>query len=741
MPTTGLDPITTKRSLAAIMFTDIVGFTALMGESEEKALRTRRINREIHQQRIEAAGGTWLKEMGDGTMASFASITEALRAAIEIRKICKQELGVEVKVGIHFGEVTYEDNDVFGDGVNIASRIESLAAGGGILISESVYRDIKNKTDFKTAFVGETTLKNVAGKHKIYQVLDGDLAKPTITIKSGGKSKLLAGVGILLVALMAASYFVIVLMVFSKSNKNTSIAVLPFHSQSQEEDQKHYGVGLATEIRSKLSQSKHFEFISSMQATMGYGYTDSPAKIGEELDVQYLLSGVYQISGDRIKVDVELVDAKSGGVVWNLSFNELFTDIFELQSRIATKVYSEFSMTEGQQDDSPTQNIEAYSHYLKGLELEVSTHDRERKLEAEEQLGLAIQKDSSFIDPYVSLIRVKAYWTALHGRLKGKEEYERVLKEITVLKDYADAHFSSSPKYPLIQGFIAYLIDRDYDEGQKHFEKVLMHDPENFDAHNWIAAIYKRKLMQKEAIDHLSKARKLDPSYVSIWLEMTIVFATMGDYAAAEKAYHNGVILEMDEGDAGIFWEQGKTRPGLGEEDPFAYFVEKRFIERDFAGLIDRIDTTKMINAIDIAWWKANAYYGLGIQDSVKHYAQFFLDSTDGANPILHAMLRNKEKAILAIDNAIGTLAPSEKMHYCNFRVGEIVLLSILGEYKEATELLIKLNREYPSFGRYARLFHDPLMDKIKRESPAFVEALKNIKFPPKLELERVVKL
>jgi len=737
----GQNPNNTSRSLAAIMFSDIVGFTALMGENEEKALRIRRINREIHLQQIEAVGGTWLKEMGDGTMASFATITEALRAAIEIRRICKQELGMEIKVGIHFGEVANEDNDVFGDGVNIASRIEALAAGGGILISESVYRDVKNKWIFKTAFIGETTLKNVAGKHKIYQVLDGDLTKPTVTIKSGRKSMLLAGVATLIVVLTAVSFFVIWPRLFSKTNTSTSIAVLPFHSQSEDEDQKHYGVGLATEIRSKLSQSKQFEFISSMQATMGYGYTDSPAKIGDELDVKYILSGIYQISGERIKVDVELVDAQSGGVVWNLSFNELFTDIFELQSMVATKVFREFSMTEGPNDGLPTQNIEAYSHYLKGLELEAGKNEFERRLEAEEQLGLAIQKDSSFVDPYVSLVRMKAFWISRNSRLKGKEEYDRALKEVMELRDYAKVDFSGSPKYTLILGFIAYLIDRNYDEGQKYFEKVLIHDPEDLDANNWIGAIYKRKLMHKEAIYHLSKARKLDPSQGSVWQEMMIVFASMGDYASAERAYNNGVILGINaEEDAGIFGEQGRTRPREKVEEPFWYFVEKKVIERDFRGIIDILDTSKMVDPITISWWKAYSYYGLGIQDSVKHFGHFFLDNTNGLNPYLHAILGNKEKAIGILHEGIGRLAASEKMQYCNQRVQEIILLSVLGEYEEATELLTKLNREYPNFGRYGRLFHDPFVDKIKRESPTFVKALNSMKLPPKLDLEGLIK-
>jgi len=278
------------RKLAAIMFTDIVGYTAMMGKSESKTLEIRRRNKEIHQQIIKDVGGKWLKEVGDGTLASFTTITDAVKSAVEIRQTCKQELDIVLKIGIHLGDVMYEDGDVFGDGVNIASRIQDLAVGGGILISETVYKDIRNKDDFKSAFIGETSLKNVDGQNKIYQLLDGDLLKPTIKIKSRSRSKLMGVAATLILVLMAVSYFIIWPKVFGTSDTNTSIAVLPFHNPTDDESQKYYGVGLATEIRSKLSQSKHFEFISSMRATMGYTNTDLPDKIGDELEVKYLLS-------------------------------------------------------------------------------------------------------------------------------------------------------------------------------------------------------------------------------------------------------------------------------------------------------------------------------------------------------------------------------------------------------------------------------------------------------------------
>jgi len=739
---TGQRQNSTNRSIAAIMFTDMVGFTALMGESEERALRARRINREIHLQQIEEVGGTWLKEIGDGTMASFVSITDALRAAIKIRQACKMELGIELKVGIHFGEVSNEDSDVFGDGVNIASRIESLAAGGGILISESVFRDVKNKTEFKTAFVGETTLKNVAGRHKIYQVLDGDLVKPTIKIKTRRKWGIPVGMGALIIALTIASYFGLSPKPFSRTGAQTSIAVLPFHNLSEDEDQKHYGIGLANEIRSKLSQSRHFEFISSMQATMAMDYSDSPAKIGDELEVKYLLSGVYQMSGERIKLDVELIDTQTGGVVWNLSFNELFADIFELQSKVAAKVFDEFSVADNQMDDFPTQNMEAYSHYLKGLDLKARNFNlRQGSPEAEEQLSLAIQKDSSFIDPYVSLVEIKSYWIATNQRLKGEMEYENVVKEVLDLEDYGEAHFSDSPKFTLIRGIIAYLVNRNYDDGQKYFKEVLTRDPENLNANNWIAAIYKRRLMQKEAINRFSKSIKLDPSQGEIWLEMTIVFASMGDYASAEKAYHNGVILgRPPEIDAGIFYEQGKTYPGQREKDPFTYYFDTKWFERDFRGALDILDTAKRVDPVAIAMMKAEIFHVLGMRDSVRRYGQYLLGHTNGLGHLTSAIVGSRENALRILDESTSSVDRSDKMIYCRVMVSRIITLSVLGEYEEATKLLLTLNREYPNFGRYAALFSDPLMDRIKSKSPSFVKALNGLKLPPKLNLEGLPK-
>ena len=163
--------MTQSRQLAAIMFTDIVGYTALMSEDEQRAFELLKKNRRVQRPVIEKFNGRWLKEIGDGVLASFSTISDAVNCALEIQEICKNEKDLKLRIGIHQGEVVFEENDVFGDGVNVASRLEPLAPIGGIVVSESVHRNVQNKPGIETKFVREEDLKGVKDPVKIYQII------------------------------------------------------------------------------------------------------------------------------------------------------------------------------------------------------------------------------------------------------------------------------------------------------------------------------------------------------------------------------------------------------------------------------------------------------------------------------------------------------------------------------------------------------------------------------------------
>ncbi|MGI8583418.1 MAG: adenylate/guanylate cyclase domain-containing protein, partial [Chitinophagaceae bacterium] len=168
-----------SRQLAAIMFTDIVGYTALMGEDEDKAFELLNKSRLLHKPIIEKYGGKWIKELGDGVLATFSTVTDAVFCACSIIKGCEDIEGLQLRIGIHQSEVVFENDDVFGDGVNIASRLQSLAPIGGICISETVRNNVANRKEIQTRFVKEETLKHVKEPVRIYEVIV-DCAEPMI---------------------------------------------------------------------------------------------------------------------------------------------------------------------------------------------------------------------------------------------------------------------------------------------------------------------------------------------------------------------------------------------------------------------------------------------------------------------------------------------------------------------------------------------------------------------------------
>ena len=212
-----------SRQLAAIMFTDIVGYTALMGKDEQKAFEFLNKNRQIQKPIIEQHGGHWIKELGDGVLASFSTVSDAVTAAIKIQEACNAAKDFQLRIGIHLGEVVFENEDVFGDGVNVASRIQAKAPPGGIWISESVHNNVVNKHDIETRFVKTEHLKNVKDPVRIFEVVAKGfpVTRPKITLaKPGSKVKVAIGfIGIAL--LLLGGYFIYQFLVAPKENSES----------------------------------------------------------------------------------------------------------------------------------------------------------------------------------------------------------------------------------------------------------------------------------------------------------------------------------------------------------------------------------------------------------------------------------------------------------------------------------------------------------------------------------------
>ena len=307
----------TTRKLTAVMFTDIVGYTVLMSKDERKALQVLQRNLDTLKRCVKKFNGDWLKEMGDGTLSSFASAVDAVNCAMDIQHRLMDDPDLTVRIGIHIGDVVVKEGDIYGDGVNVASRIEPLAEPGGICITERIYDDIRNRPNIETTFLGEKSLKNVDRPIKVYAITGEVLPAPSVEPKEPEaeiekkvppvevpeKKPIRLWVGYALSVVITAILLIFVVwMIVERGSapseglvetgiREKGIAVLPFDNFSDRMDDEFFSDGITDDIITQLSKIKDLHVISRT-STKQYKNTDkSPRLIGEELGVVNLLEG------------------------------------------------------------------------------------------------------------------------------------------------------------------------------------------------------------------------------------------------------------------------------------------------------------------------------------------------------------------------------------------------------------------------------------------------------------------
>jgi len=436
------------RQLAAIMFTDIVGYTSLMGMDEENAFRILNKNRSLQKPIIEEFHGRWIKELGDGVMASFNTVSDAVKAAIKIQKESRSIPELELTIGIHLGEVVFENEDVFGDGVNIASRIQAFAKPGSIYISEAIHNNISNKQGIETEFVRQEKLKNVASPMRIYEVV-------TVPNSNSAKTSVHESA--------------------RKSSEN-SIAVLPFANMSNDPDQDYFCDGISEEIIDALAQLNRLRVIARTSTFSFKGKNLDVREIGKTLDVKTLLEGSVRKSGNRLRITTKLVSVEDGSHLWTKRYDRELEDIFSIQEDIATNVATELKgfLTHREKEVIRPQktSIEAYEAFLKGLELFHQLNVWESKIMFEK----AIEMDPGYAPAHAGLSDVLAQIYEWHGGdssdLARAESHS--IRALSLSPGMAECHTS--------YGFVLSLRKR-YSEAEKEFEEAIQLNPNSFDAY------------------------------------------------------------------------------------------------------------------------------------------------------------------------------------------------------------------------------------------------------------------
>ena len=502
--------------LAAIMFTDIVGYTALMGKNSKKALELLHKNREIHKSAIQKHHGKWLKEMGDGILVQFESAIDSIRCAIEIQKKARENLDGSLRIGIHLGDVTIENNDVFGDGVNIASRLQTIADPGGIYFSDSIQHAIRANEDIQTEYFGAIQLKNVDYLLNTYYISEKGFPTPGRkkklslsgrTQKSLLKSAYTYLLAILIIAITVGGWW----FMNRASDELKAIAVLPVENLSQESDQEWLSAGIHHALIDELCKIHSLRVVSR---TSSLKYQDSDLAIPEiakELKVDGIVEASYTKEGGNLKLQVRLIKAApEERQIWRQSYDQELQNVYSIYNDVVKSVAEAghillSSQEQSRLNNSRAVNPEAYEAYLRGMSFweKATKNDLDKALDY-----FTVSRD---LDPEYALayLGIAYVWG---GRLQhGFISYDEVKEKLEAASSKAIEFDSSMAE---IRGWMA--VNKvwwawDFENAEEEFLKAIELNPN----YSFALAYYAHYLAimgePYEGLPYGEEALELDP--------------------------------------------------------------------------------------------------------------------------------------------------------------------------------------------------------------------------------------
>jgi TolB-like protein len=479
------------------MFTDIVGYTALMGEDEKHALSVLEENRKIHRKAIKKHNGRWLKEIGDGILISFHSAIEAVNCALEIRYEAIKTEDYNIRIAIHQGDVVFEEGDVYGDGVNIASRIESLTPPDKIYVSEAVYYNVHNHKGIHCDYIKEEHLKNVKHPVKIYNIRADDSLLQEILIKKNKEPEkkifspnrfLKIFLGILIIATIGLiTYRLVIKQTLSDRllNNEKSIAVMAFEDLSPTGDQEYLGDGISEEIINTLAKFENLKVIARTSSFQFKGEKVDIREVGQKLQVNSILEGSVISANGKIRITAQLIDVRDGTHIWSEKYDYNMTDIFSIQDRIAEAISSKFQLASSGDKGNKiiTTSTAAYNQYFKGNFQMTETWSRESFEMAIKYYQEAIQLDPEFAAAYSGLAYAYIELTGWHSNIAPSEEYrvkcqEAAMKALELNPDQAEAYISL--------GQIVQYYENDWNKANTYYNKGMELKP----GASWVYLVY-----------------------------------------------------------------------------------------------------------------------------------------------------------------------------------------------------------------------------------------------------------
>lgn len=477
------------RQLAAILFADMEGYTALMQENEPLARLKRRRLKEVLEDTIEQFNGKLLQYYGDGSLSIFNSALDSVRFAINMQQLLQQEPRVDLRMGIHTGDVTVEEGAIYGDGVNLASRIESLGVPGGILISEKVFDEIKNQESIRTRELGYFELKNVKLPVRVFAIANEGITVPS---RDSIKGK--------------------------TTQPGNRLAVLPFVNLSADPDNEYFSDGITEELLNTISKVDGLQVISRTSSFAFKGKQDDIRDIAIRLNVDKVLEGSVRKSGNRVRITAQLINAADGYHIWSENYDRNLTDIFEVQDEIsniiADKLKEQLTAMSSAVSEEPTvapvaraplPNVSAYTAYLKGLYLwnKMTPADATNAIRCFEQ---AIAMEPDYAQAYAMMAAAYSYLGATGQMLPQKAfaiVHRYADKALELDSSIAESHTAKASAY--------LFYEWKWEAAFEALQKAIKLNPGFMETYELLAFYYIVMGEKDMAVQVMEEAEKIDP--------------------------------------------------------------------------------------------------------------------------------------------------------------------------------------------------------------------------------------
>ncbi len=470
------------RQLAAIMFSDISGYTALMQQNEQLAKDNRRKVKEVLEISVGGYNGKILQYYGDGALSIFKSAVDGVKCAVEIQQTLRKEPKVDLRIGIHTGDISIEDETIYGDGVNLASRIESLAVPGSIFISEKVFDEIRNQENLTAREMGCFEFKNIIKPVRVFAIDNEGLVVPTRN-ELKGKTK----------------------------QPTNRLAVLPFVNMSADPENEYFSDGITEELMNAFTKVDGLQVTSRTSSFAFKGKDNDIREIGIQLNVDRILEGSVRKAGNRVRITAQLINAADGYHIWSENYDRDLTNIFEVQDEISSiivnKCRENFAAKKHEEKlvKTPIQNIEAYSLFLKGLHFHNKITPKNTK-KAIEYFEKAIALEPGYAHAYAMAATGYAYLGAT-GQMHPNKAFEVVHR----FSDKAIQLDSSLAAGYSAKGAAYLLYDWKWDQAYESLVKAVELHPATTEAHQLLSLYYLSTGRKQKAVEIMEKALEADP--------------------------------------------------------------------------------------------------------------------------------------------------------------------------------------------------------------------------------------